>query len=179
MFFYAYAGIYDKMASGVIPCLIHVALQVGQGVGGLLAGWRARWESRGYIPRVTAIGVVVRDSEYVSLVGYHGGPLSSLDRFDSVFQVTQWHISGASGQDWIRRFSWCCQFGTGPAVGSTQCKVLLLRYLRRSLQRRACWLVAVLAVVAGRLRIWPDSRCWPSYWTDPVGGRAIIMVNVI
>jgi hypothetical protein len=152
----------------------------------LVRGWEVCWlvdgpaeSPEGIFPRVTAIGVVVRDPEYVSLVGYHGGPLCSLDRSDSVFQVPQWHISGASGQDWIRRFSWCCQFGTGPAVGSTQCKVLLLRYLRRSLQRRACWLVAVLAVVAGRLRIGPDSRCWPSYWTDPVGGRAIIMVNVI
>ena len=116
----------------------------------LVRGWEVCWlvdgpaeSPEGIFPRVTAIGVVVRYLEYVSFVGYHGGSLSSLDRCDSVLQVTQWHIAGASGQGWTRRIPWCCQCGMGPDVNSTQCKVLLLRDLRCSLQRRPCWLVAV------------------------------------
>ena len=56
-------------------------------------------------------------------------------------------------------------------------KVLLLRALRCSVQCRLCWLITVWAVVAEHLRIGPDSQCCPSS-SGPMGGRAIIMVNI-
>ena len=102
----------------------------------------------GISPRVTV----------VSLVGYH-------------------QIAGASGQGWTCRFPLGCQCGMGPDVDGAQCKVLLLRALRCSVQCRLCWLITVWAVVAEHLRIGPDSQCCPSS-SGPMGGRAIIMVNI-
>ena len=150
-----------QMANGVIPCLTHVALQVDQGVGGLPTGWRPHWEPRGYIPKGNCCITC----------------WLSLDRFDSVFQVIRWHIAGASGHGWTRRFPLGCQCGMGLDLDSAQCTVLLLRILRCSVQCRLCWLVAVWVVVAEGLRIGPDSQCCPSS-LGAVGGRAIIMVNI-